>query len=217
VHNISAKYAEEIGFEDPGGDESMARKFSRLQMIDLTCQTGSIECLRAMQARLVSYLDIDDDDDDDEEASSSSEILPVNLAASIVCYGLLSPFETDGDGVSYFNKLQAKLHASRDVEYRLMVIGALSCYPDGDVLLSFLHAMVEDENRFRAGEYGHAMRSMISRGDAGIGAVLEFLGEKSGEVVERSRDEMIVETIVDEIAGKIFDDELYEKVRVMVY
>ncbi|KAG5681338.1 hypothetical protein PVAND_010783 [Polypedilum vanderplanki] len=197
VNTISNKYVEEIGFDDPSSDESLERKFSRLQMIDIACQMNSNECLEFTHSKLVLYLD-------------DGEPLSVNLEEKILCYGLLSPFKND-NGTDYFNKIKDKLHASKDVEYRLRIISSLGCYPDREILIEFLNSTVENDGKFKASEYLHTLRSMYTKSNEGIDAVLTFLENNFEIFIAKSKNKDIIEIIIKEIARKIFNDELAVK------
>lgn len=205
-----------LGFDDPN-DESLMNKLSRIQMIDLTCQMRSDECLSVMHSRLVSYLNQSNNNGADDV--SGEELLPVNLEASIFCYGLMASADGNFEGPSDesdFNRVLLKLNASTDSEYRLKIIDALGCHADVDALLMFLHTTLEDSDdnhiRYDASEHFHIVKSIYSRSNQGIEAVLTFLHASFENLVKNSQNDQIIEKTLNGIAPKIFDAELFEMV-----
>lgn len=189
-----------IGFDDLA-EELLMDKFSRLQMIDFTCRMNSDECLSKMYASLVSYLD-------------NGEKLPVNLEASIFCYGLMASARKDK--FDYFRSLYVEMQASQDTEYRLKIIDALGCYDNESALFDYMETTTLGPNaaRYRANEYLKVIQSAYSKTRTGIEAVIRFLSRYSGTAATRTQSPNLVEIIVADIAPRIFDDALFEKVSV---
>lgn len=175
------------------------KKFSRLQMIDFTCRMSFDECLSKMHAQLVSYLD-------------NGVKLPVNLEASIFCYGLKASASVNE--LRYFTQLRLQLQDSQDTEYRLRIIEALGCYEDASALYDYMKTITSDTNsaRYRQYEYMEVLQSAYSKTREGIEAVIRFLTEYSDTAVTRTRTPNLIEIIIRDITPRIFDYGLFEQV-----
>lgn len=197
---MSVHYMETIGFDDLD-DELLMNKFSRLQMIDFTCRMNFEECLSKMNAQLVSYL-VED-----------GLKLPVNLEASIFCYGLKASASINES--RYFLELWLKMQDSQDAEYRLKIIDALGCYGEANALYDYMETITAPENsaRYRQYEYIEVIQAAYSKTREGIEAVIRFLTRYSSTASTRTRTPNLIEIIIGDIAPRIFDYELFEKVR----
>lgn len=201
MRQASEAYVEAIGYTDLD-DEQLMSKLARLEMIDLACGMNSPGCLTQMHEKFVSYLDGD------------GEKLPVNLEASILCYGLMaSPI----NGSLYIDKLLVELWKSHDTEYRLRVIDAVGCYEDVDGLLDFILTTIATDNRYRKGEHVLVLQSAYSKSNAGIEAVMKFLHANGSHAIGNYDVDDLIEIIVEDLPVRIFDLELYEQVRGIFY
>lgn len=200
MHEMSLHYTKTIGFDDLA-EEPLTDKFSRLLMIDFTCRMNSDECLSKMYAAFVSYLD-------------NRVKLPVNLEASIFCYGLMATANKN-ESFDYFRQLYAEMQQSQDTEYRLKLIDALGCYANASLLFDYMETTTFGSNgaRYRTNEYLLVIQSAYSKTRAGIEAVIRFLSRYSGTAATRTQTPNLVEIVVADIAPRIFDDALFEEVR----
>lgn len=199
---MTLHYIETIGYIDLA-EEPLMDKFSRLQMIDFTCRMNSDECLGKMFASLVSYLD-------------NGEKLPVNLEASVFCYGLMA--SASKNEFDYFRQLYVEMQASQDTEYRLRIIDALGCYEDSTALYEYMVTTTLGPNgaRYRSNEYLKVIQSAYSKTNAGIEAVIHFLSNYSGTAATRTQKPLLVYIIVADIAPRIFNETLFEQVTLKV-
>lgn len=195
---MSLHYMKTIGFDDLA-EELLMDKFSRLQMIDFTCRMNSDECLSKMYASLVSYL--------------NNEVkLPVNLEASIFCYGLMAA--ANNDEFDYFRQMYLEMQESQDTEFRLKIIDALGCYENSTSLFDYMETITFGPNgaRYRTNEYLRVVQSAYSKTRAGITAVITFLTRYAGTAATRTQTPNLVEIVVADIAPRIFDDEVFKEV-----
>lgn len=208
MHEVSVHYMETIGFDDllndddDDDDEPLMNKFSRLQMIDFTCQMNFDECLSKMNAQLVSYL-VDD-----------GVKLNVNLEEKIFCYGLKASASTNE--TRFFLQLWLEMQDSQDTEYRLKIIDALGCYANETALYDYMDTITAQNTnsvRYRQDEYMPVLKAAYSKTREGIEAVIRFLTRHSNIAATRTRTPNLVEVIIGDIAPRIFDQELFEKVR----
>jgi hypothetical protein len=205
VHEVSMQYVATLGYDDLDG-EPLMDKYSRQQMIDFACSMSFDECLSEMNSQLVSYLN-----DDNVK-------LPVNLEASIFCYGLMASAKANNDDFHYFAQLWQIMQASQDTEYRLRIIDALGCFGNADALYDYMETMTAGTNaaRYRQNEYWLVIHAAYSKTREGIEAVIRFLTRYSGTAATRTRKPNLVEEVIVDIAPRIFDDILLEKVNVVV-
>lgn len=168
-------------------------------MIDFTCRMNSDECLSKMYASLMSYL-------------NNGIKLPVNLEASIFCYGLMEA--ANNDELEYFVQLYVEMQESQDTEYRFKIIDALGCYSDADMLFAYMETTTVGPNgaRYRTNEYLPVIQSAYSKTKEGIDAVIRFLSIHSRTAATRTATPNLVDIIIADIAPRIFDDVLYEEV-----
>lgn len=168
-------------------------------MIDFTCQMNSRECLTKMYGSLVSYL-------------NNGKKLPVNLEASIFCYGLMEA--ANNDQFDYFRQLYLEMQTSRDFEYRFKIIDALGCYGDADKLFAYMETTTTNPNaaRYRDQEYFPVIKSAYTKTREGIPAVIRFLSNYSRVAASRTQTPNLVDIIIADIAPRIFDDVLFEEV-----
>jgi hypothetical protein len=153
-----------------------------------------------MYASLVSYLD-------------NGERLPVNLEASIFCYGLMAA--ANKDELHYFQQLYVEMQTSQDTEYRFKIIDALGCYKDPEILFAYMVTTTEvntNAARYRTNEYLPAIQSAYSKTREGIEAVIRFLSIHSSMAATRTQTPNIVDVVIADIAPRIFDDVLFEEV-----
>lgn len=168
-------------------------------MIEFTCRMNFDECLSKMNAQLVSYLD--------------NEVkLPVNLEASIFCYGLKA--SASANELRYFTQLWYEMQESQDTEYRLRIIDAIGCYEDANALYDYMETITVGTNsaRYRQYEYIEVLKSAYSKTREGIEAVIRFLTRYSGTAATRTRIPNLIEIIIGEITPRIFDFGLFEQV-----
>lgn len=198
MHEVSVQYMETIGFDDLD-DELLINKFSRLQMIDFSCRMNFDECLSKMNAQLVSYL-------------VDGVKLPVNLEASIFCYGLKASASVNE--LKYFTQIWLEMQASQETEYRLKIIDALGCYADASALYDYMETITAQEQsvRYRQYEYMAVLQSAYSKTHEGIEAVIRFLTRYSGTAATRTRTPNLIEIIIGDITPRIFDYGLFEQV-----
>lgn len=168
-------------------------------MIDFRCRMNSDECLSKMYASLMSYL-------------NNVEKLPVNLEASIFCYGLMEA--ANRDEFDYFRQLFLEMQTSQDTEYRFKIIDALGCYGDVDALFAYMESTTVGPNgaRYRNNEYLPVIQSAYSKTREGIEAVIRFLSIHSRTAATRTSTPNLVDIIIADIAPRIFDDVLFEEV-----
>lgn len=200
-------YVKTNGFDDLAG-EPLMDKYSRQEMIDFACRMNFDECLSKMNSQLVSYLD-----------NYDNMKLPVNLEASIFCYGLMTSAKANNSDFRYFTQLWLIMQESQDTEYRLRIIDALGCFGSAIALFDYMETITSPSTnsvRYRQKEYWLVIHAAYSKTREGIEAVIRFLTRYSRTAASRTRMPNLVEVVIVDIAPRIFDEILLEKVIVVL-
>jgi hypothetical protein len=145
---------------------------------------------------------------------TDGEKLPVNLESSVFCFGLMASARAD-EGSQLVEALWREMQASGNIEYRLRIINALGCYRNVKVLFDLLETILAStaEARYLSGESFAIIQSVYVGSREGVEATIEFMIEYQNDAVRRSQRSDLVEVLVEELPGKIYDEGVFEKVR----
>lgn len=185
-----------LDVSESADEKNYLNTYLRVIAINLACGSGSDECKTNVADKLKAEID-------------GTAVIESNLRAAVYCQAYRVGDET------VFNYLFKKLHASNNQAERTLLISALGCTDDAELLKKYLDSSILADNTvvgdvkvfYRIQERNRVLAAAYSNGPAGIDAALTFIADNSAEILRLYMNpESIITSSISAIAQRVVAD-----------
>lgn len=187
---------ESIGVSESATETNYLNTYLRVIAINLACSSGSDECKADVTAKL-------------EAEIAGTAVVESNLRAAVYCQA----YRVGGETV--FDYLFKKLHESNNQAERTLLINALGCTDDAELLKKYLDSSILADNTvvgdvqvfYRIQERNRVLTAAYSNGPDGIIAALTFMADNSEDIQRLYMNpETIITSTISAISQRVVAD-----------
>lgn len=172
-------------------DEPKLDRYARTLAINLACQAGLPSCLNQTSKKFKEFV-------------AGDAVIAPDLQSAIYCNGLRQGDRTD------YEFLLDKMFASKNQGERTLIIAAIGCNQDSDILKEFLDLTVQVKgSKMRLQEKSKILAAPINNGELGLRVLIDFVEKNFEKILEISSP--LLNTILTNIASRIASEEIYTK------
>lgn len=199
--------AEEIyktfGVSEKADETNYLNTYLRVVGINLACGSGNDECKTDVAAKLKAEID-------------GTAVVESNLRTAIYCNAYRV------EGATVYNYLFKKLHESNNQAERTLIINALGCTDNAELLQKYLDSTILADNAvvdgvqvfYRIQERNRVLTAAYNNGPAGIIAALTFMADKSADIQRLYMNpETIITSTISAISQRVVADSHKTKVQ----
>lgn len=191
------------GVTESATETNYLNTYLRVVAINLACGSGDDTCKQAVAAKLKAEID-------------GTAQVESNLRTSIYC----NAYRVGGEEV--FNYLFKKLHESNNQAERTLLINALGCSDNADLLKKYLDSSILADNTlvdgvkvfYRIQERNRVITAAYANGPEGINAALTFVADNHAKIQELYMNPgSIISSTVSAIAQRVVAESHKTKVQ----
>ncbi|XP_049870007.1 aminopeptidase N-like [Pectinophora gossypiella] len=194
--NITAPLFEELGFE--GTNEEHVTAYHRNIILNINCQNGNQKCLEEAESKLESF------------RQDPSQTLNPDIQTTVFCSGLR------GGSVENFNFLWQRYLNSTDSSEQSILLNALGCTPNEDLLEFYLNQVISNDSDVRDQDLHTIVVSVINASPQNMDIALDFVIEHFDIIQSRVQGISGTANILNAFARRLTSEEHDEKIDTFV-
>jgi aminopeptidase N len=198
VRRIVQLFYDKFGVDSELNEERRLDNFAPQIAINLACTAGHQTCLSQSSDKLKGMF---------QNGSSISTISP-DVQSSIYCNGLR------GADSATFLMMRDKMIGSNDQAERTILINALGCVQNENLLMSLLYLTITNGNNFRLQEKSRVLVAPLNSGIIGLKVMIDFIELNHEAISEISSSH--VNTMLMAIASRIPTNSLYTQFKLLL-
>lgn len=167
-------------------NEQRVDRYARTIAINIACQAQHPECLAAANQRVLNVAD-------------NMENIEADLVSTIYCNGLRTANE------HVFAAFLNKTLESTSQSQRNVIISALGCIQDPDILYQYLSMAIDPEVTLTNNERSRALTSPMNYGEESVRTMIRFVREQSTGLTANQ-----VSTMSSNIAARVSNEALFD-------